>query len=479
MQREIESTLEAADIAQQAWASEIVLRRLRRIAKVPGEIAKHCDRFLDAISRPNASDADKLASEVFPLADACRFTAKAGRRVLAPQSQSFMHGAWWLGRVSVNVHRDPWGTILILGPSNYPLFLPGVQVIQAIAAGNAAVVKPAPDGSRAMEILKECLVAAGVPSDIFQILPDSIEAGQAAMRFGVDKVFLTGSIHTGRAVLKELAQTLTPSTMELSGCDSLFVLPQADLDRAVAALLYALQLNGGATCIAPRRIFVTKESLPAFNDLLTNRFNESPTKSFSVAPSAANTALECMKLALAQGAEILLGELPSAGATSMKSVVLRGVTPQMEIARTDIFAPVACILEVADMTAAVAADHQCPYGLGASIFGPKTYAEHWADKIPAGCVVINDTIVPTADPRVSFGGYDQSGWGVTRGAMGLLEMTRPKTICTRHGKWLPHLDQKASQDANTLKLLLQLFHGPNLAAKFKAMRGIARSGKNK
>lgn len=474
MQREIESALEAAEIAQQAWATEVPSQRLRKIKRVAGQIATHYERFLAAIVRPNASNADKLASEVMPLADACRFTAKVGRRVLASQSLSFLQGAWWMGRVSVVVNRDPWGTVLILGPSNYPLFLPGVQIIQAIAAGNAAVVKPAPGGSQVMEALKDCLTASGIPADLLQVLPESIEAGQAALRLGVDKVFLTGSIHTGRAVLKELSKTLTPSTMELSGCDSMFVLANADLKRSVSALLYALQLNGGATCIAPRRIFVMQNSLDEFVELLSARFRASPSKNFSVAAAAVNTALGCIESALAEGAEILLGEIPQRDATSMTPIILRSVTPKMEIACTDIFAPVTCIMEVADMPAAITADHQCPYGLGASIFGPKTHAEHWAERIPAGCVVINDTIVPTADPRVSFGGHGQSGWGVTRGEIGLLEMTRPKTVCIRHGKWLPHLDPKTSQDDKTLALILQLLHAPGMAAKFRAMREIIR-----
>jgi acyl-CoA reductase-like NAD-dependent aldehyde dehydrogenase len=481
MQHEIESALEAADIAQQTWAAEVVRHRLNKIGKVASEIATHYARFLAAIDRPNSSDADKLASEVLPLADACRSTAKTGRRVLAPHSISFMQGAWWLGRVSVNVNREPWGTVLILGPSNYPLFLPGVQVIQALAAGNAAIVKPAVGGSRAMETLKQCLIACDIPADLLQILPENIEAGQIAMRCGVDKVILTGSIQTGRAVLKELAETLTPSTMELSGCDAMFILPNADLDRAVAALLYALQLNGGATCIAPRRVFVTQGTLPNFVESLSKRFHESPCRSFTVPAPAAKIALKCIEQALAQGAEVLLGELPksktTSNITSMQPVILRGVTPQMEIARTDIFAPVACILEVADMSAALAADRLCPYGLAASVFGTKTFAEHWAERIPAGCVVINDTIVPTADPRVSFGGYDQSGWGVTRGSSGLLEMTRPKTICTRHGKWLPHLDPQTSQDEKTLALLLQLFHASGIRARLRALREIIRQGR--
>ncbi len=92
-----------------------------------------------------------------------------------------------------------------------------------------------------------------------------------AIAAGVDKVFLTGSAATGTAVLHQLAPHLTPAVMELSGCDAVFVLPGADLDRTVAALAFGLRLNGSATCMAPRRLFLVgdhPELLPALLDQL-------------------------------------------------------------------------------------------------------------------------------------------------------------------------------------------------------------------
>lgn len=394
-----------------------------------------------------------------------------------------------MGRIGVTTIREPWGTILILAPSNYPLLLPGVQIVQALAAGNAVLVKPAPNGEPAMESWKKCLVAAGIPSDLLQILPTSVEAAEDAIEQGVDKVILTGSAQTGRAVLRRLSRTLTPSTLELSGCDAVFIMPQANLQQATRAIAYALQMNGGATCIAPRRIFVTAGNLSAFNDLLIQELNKrtdgagNPLQ-FKVAPAALAATIEAVEKALAGGATLLAGELPETvvpkGAavpenpawTPMQTLVLNRVQPSMEIARSDLFAPVASVISVDDMSAAINADRLCPFRLGVSIFGPRNYAEHWARRVDAGCVVINDVVVPTGDPRVSFGGRDESGWGVTRGPDGLLEMTRSKTICMRRGKWLPHLDPELSQDADLMADMLSLFHDPSWRAKFQAGRNI-------
>lgn len=476
----IEQALEAADIAQQKWVAEIPRDRLRRVGKVAGLLAERYAEFLPAIERPNASDAEKLSSEIIPLADACRFTAAVGRRTLAPRASTIRRGAWWLGRMRVVITREAWGTVLILAPCNYPLFLPGVQIVQALAAGNAVMVKPAPGGSAVVELFKRCLIDAGFPAELIQILPTSIEAGQAAMRQGVDKVVLTGSIHTGRAVLRELAETLTPATMELSGCDAVFVLPQADIARAARAVAFGLQLNGGATCIAPRRLFVAPESQIEFVALLTEELQSTaPVNPAQIAATAIATTHRTAQQALAKGAEVLLGTVPELNDKSMRPLILRNVTADMEIARSDLFAPVACLMKIDSMESALAADRRCPYSLGAAVFGPQSNAELMASQIAAGCVVVNDMIAPTADPRVSFGGRDQSGWGVTRGIEGLLEMTRPKTVCTRHGNWLPHLNPKNARDTRMLSLLLQVLHAPGLRPRWRALRAIIQHTRSK
>ncbi len=477
MKQTVELALESADIAQQAWAQEFPRFRMRIIGKLASILAARYREFLPLIERPNATEAEKLSSELLPLADACRFTSRIGRQALAKRNVSFRYGAWWLGRIGVQVMREPWGTILIVGPSNYPLFLPGVQIIQALAAGNAVVVKPAPGGLAVLELLKACLVEAGLPPGLIQLLPTTVEAAQATIQHGVDKVLLTGSIHTGHAVMRQLAETITPATMELSGCDAVFILPQANLQLATQVIGYALRLNGGATCIAPRRIFVPSDSATTFIEFLRAEL-KTTSAAFQVAPAALVATRRTAQLALDDGAEILCGTIPNDGDTTMRPLVIGRVTADMEIARSDLFAPVVCLMEVDSMEEALIEDRRCPYSLGASVFGPTSNAEHLASKISAGCVVVNDIIVPTADPRVAFGGRDQSGWGVTRGLEGLLEMSRIKTICIRRGRWMPHLNARDAQDTNMLGLLLQLFHAPSFRTRWTALRDLIQHTRN-
>ncbi len=472
------SAVRRAKVAQGVWGDRRPRERLRLLGRVAGEIAEHQSELLALNPRPNASSAEFLSSELFPLADACRFVSCVGQRALSPTTHSMRHGAWWMGRISVRVTRQPWGTVLIIAPSNYPLFLPGVQMVQALAAGNAVLVKPAAGCTAIMQRFRQCLTAVGVPGDLVQILDSSIEAGQAAIAAGVDKVVLTGSVDTGRAVLSQLGQSLTPSTMELSGCDAVFITEQADLGRAAKCLAYALQLNGGATCIAPRRVFVFPSQVSKLCTLLVQELHQAEQATYQVPREVQEKIATAASAAVTEGAQTVIGQMPepsaeeSSAVTRMGPLVLRDVQPHMAIAQGDFFGPVLSILTVPDMTAAIIANLQCPYSLGAALFGPTRVAEHWGPRIRAGCIVINDIIVPTADPRVPFGGCDQSGWGVTRGWDGLLDLSRPQVICTRLGNWLPHLDRRHANNIQLLAWMLKLFHGRGLRNRLVAMRNV-------
>jgi delta 1-pyrroline-5-carboxylate dehydrogenase len=109
-----------------------------------------------------------------------------------------------------------------------------------------------------------------------------------------------------------------------------------------------------------------------------------------------------------------------------------------------------------------------PYALGASVFGPEEPARRLAVRIRAGAVTINDLIVPTADPRLPFGGRGQSGYGVTRGAAGLLELTCVKTVSLRRGHLRPHYQPTTTADDTVFRQYLRAAHGPSWTGRIRA-----------
>jgi acyl-CoA reductase-like NAD-dependent aldehyde dehydrogenase len=469
------ASLDHARVAQQVWARARLCDRLAILRRARHRIAASALEIAQSVpcEQPGAlhrSVADTLVSEVLPLAEACRFLEREAGWILAPQRLSSHARPWWARRVTAETRREPVGIVLIIAPANYPLFLPGVQALQALAAGNAVVWKPAFGGLAAAQALRQVLVGCGLDPALLHVLDESPHAASEVIAGGVDKVFLTGSAATGTAVLRQLAAHRTPAVMELSGCDAVFVLPGAELDRTVAALAFGLRLNGSATCMAPRRVFLVGEHtglLPSLLDLLK-------TFPMVVLPDATQAQLEdLLDEARRMGGEVLMD-----GSThSLRYAVISNATPEMRVAQSDIFAPVLCIFDVPDVEAAIAAHAPCPYALTAAIFGPESEARALASRLPVGTVLINDLIVATADPRVSFGGRKSSGFGLTRGREGLLEMTTLKTVVVQRSRDLRAYCATTSDHVPFFAAYLQAVHGGGWAARWKGLRRFFRAAR--
>lgn len=381
-----------------AWPDWTVRERLAVVRRLRNRIAESGIQFAHLIPRDAA---ETLVSEVLPLAEACRFLERNAEALLAPRRAEGSRPLWLSG-TTLAIHREPLGTVLVIGPSNYPLLLAAVHTLQALVAGNLILLKPGRGASPPLQLLTRFLAEAGLPPGALQLLDEDPRAAQDAIAEGVDKVILTGSNATGQAVLQLLAEHGTPSVMELSGCDSVFVLEDADLDLVAGAVRFGLTLNQGNTCIAPKRIYVTR-----------------------------SRALELQQR---------LGAL---------------LIP---------------LVPVDSLGAALALSRQCGYGLGASVFGSEKAAVRFARRVYAGVVVVNDMIVPTADPRLPFGGRGKSGFGVTRGAEGLLEMTSIKAISVRGGKWRPHFAPRHATDSALFDGVLAALHAGTWSRRFDGFR---------
>lgn len=452
----ITTALATARRAGTAWAAIGIEARLLVIARVRRLIARDALALATTVGRPAA---DTLVAEVLPLAEAARFLVRHAGRLLAPRRPLGQRPLWLFG-VRARIHRDPLGAVLVLGPANYPLFLPGVQALQAIAAGNAVCVKPAPGCAAPMRELALLLEQAGLPEGVLQLLDAG--DGEAAVRAGFDHIVLTGGAATGARVLAGAAPNLTPTTMELSGSDAVYVLPGADLDMVSACLAYGLRLNGGATCIAPRRVFMLGEAASGLESRLLARLPAIPD---AAVPGDVASRLDALvRNAVANGARLVAG---GAG----RPAVVAGATPGMALLEQDVFAPWLALVPVADMDAALAIE--CPYALGASVFGPPEAARAFAARLRVGSVCINDLIVPTADPRLPFGGRGRSGFGVTRGAEGLLAFTAIRTVSERRGVFRPHLGPPHPLDAQRFAAMTALLHA-GWRARLGALRALVR-----
>ena len=197
--------------AQAAWAAAPVRRRLAVVRELRFLISENADELTATIRLPQRSSrAETLAAEILPLADACRFLEREAEALLAPRPLGRRGRPFWLTGSSVELRREPFGLVLIIAPSNYPLLLPGVQLLQALVAGNAVLLKPGRGGSRAARSLSSLLARAGLPDGLFSVLGESPVEATVAIEIGVDKVLLTGS-HENRSTGARPARSISDS----------------------------------------------------------------------------------------------------------------------------------------------------------------------------------------------------------------------------------------------------------------------------
>ncbi len=467
-----DATLDVAQIiadaraAQATWAALPIVERLSVLERFRHALAANPDPLIESVDcNHDRAPGQTLAAEILPLAESCRFLERNAGRLLRPRRLGQRIFPLWLSRTAGEIRREPFGVVLVIGPSNYPLLLTGAPALSALAAGNAVAIKPGRTGLPAAQAFADAMVKAGLDPALCAVLDESSESGQAATAAGVGRVVLTGSAETGSAVLHALADRLVPATMELSGCDALFVLDSADLDLVARAVAFGLRINCGATCIAPHRIFVPKALAAELEQRLTERLTKLPP--CAIDPAVFERVTGLLNEATASGARQVTGHDNTA--ERFAPVLIAGATPEMRLMKSDLFCATVALVPVEDMEEALRMDGQCPFALGASAFGAEDAALQLARRINAGSVCVNDLIAPTVDPRLPFGGRGRSGFGVTRGGDGLLEMTQLKAIAVRSGTLRPHYDAPRPDDAELMRSLLRASHASGSATRLGSL----------
>ena len=467
---------------QGKWELLSAKQRCAIVGRVAAQIADVANELASlSLSDQRKDPVETITAELLPLCSALRFISRRGGKILRDRRHGFWGRPGWLWGVRSVVQRDPHGTVLILGTWNYPLFLPGVQIAQALAGGNQVTLKPAIGCEAISESLINAFHRAGVPMSALKQLDSDTRAAEKAIESGVDLVVLTGSAKTGSHVLQQTAQTATATIMELSGCDAVVVLPETrNIDHVAQCVDFGLRFNSGATCIAPRRLIAEPTEADKLVSALRLRFaNAEPMQ---VHPAARPTVTEIVPRAISRGAVDVLNRFDQGNferTGKLFPLILDQVQPEDEITATDLFAPVTSIIRVPRISDAVQIVNDCPYRLAASVFGPSRIASQFGRQLRVGSVCVNDLIVPTADPRVPFGGRGRSGFGVTRGAEGLLDMTVPTVLSQRRGKFAPHLRSRQPSDAQTLIGALQLLHSGTLGKRWRGIRKMVSAVSNK
>jgi succinate-semialdehyde dehydrogenase/glutarate-semialdehyde dehydrogenase len=345
------------------------------------------------------------------------------------------------GDKHIAVTHQPIGVALLITPWNFPAAMATRKLAPALAAGCTTVLKPATETPLTAAYVVDVLQRAGVPRGVVNLVTP-VQTARAVERMmahpALRKVSFTGSTEVGRVLLRQAADSIINSSMELGGNAPLVVLPGADLEAAVDGAFLAKMRNGGSACTSANRLYVHASLHDAFVDRLAARLSamaSGPGLDRANALGALVSVKERDKVAalvdtaVAEGATVVAGGASIAGPGAFyPPTLLTGVAHGSTINQTEIFGPVAAVVRYDDTDDIVAMANDSIYGLIAYVFGPERQALEVAARIDAGMVGVNRGVI--SDPAAPFGGMKQSGLGREGSSEGILEFLEAKYIAT-------------------------------------------------
>ncbi len=348
----------------------------------------------------------------------------APRRVALPAVQQ--PGRTW-------VQDEPLGTVLILGPWNYPLMLVLRPLVSALAAGNTAVLKPSEQAPAVAQLLAE-MVPRHFEADVVRVELGGAETAQALLRQPFDHVVFTGGTTIGREVMKAAAEQLIPVTLELGGKSPCIVLDDADLQVSARRIAWGRFLNAGQSCVAPDYVLVTpamRQPLEAaLKQAIAEFYGPDPRQSPDFGRLVSTRQFDRVDALLA-GATVLHGGERVRAERYIAPTLVEG-DPKSGLMQEEIFAPVLPLIEVSDFEAALRFIAGRPKPLAAYLFSrSKTARQQLIERSQSGSVVFNDVIVQAGVPGLPFGGVGPSGIGRCHGEVGFRSLSNQKSVYQR------------------------------------------------
>ncbi|WP_439272256.1 aldehyde dehydrogenase family protein [Pseudochrobactrum sp. HB0163] len=341
------------------------------------------------------------------------------------------------------VKHVPLGVVMVIAPWNYPYLTAVNTIIPALMAGNAVILKHATQTLLAGERFARAFEIAGLPKGVFSNVVLGHATTEALLASGtIDHVNFTGSVGGGRAIEKAAAGTFMSIGLELGGKDPAYVLPDADLDHAVANLADGAFFNSGQCCCGIERIYVHEAVYDRFVDgfvsltsqyVVGNPLDAASTLGPMAQARFADLIREQKAEALRKGAKAHVNmqiENDQAGSPYIAPEVLTNVDHQMSVMREESFGPIVGIMKVRSDEEAIALMNDSSFGLTASLWTPDSArAATLADKIETGTVFMNRC--DYLDPALVWTGVKDTGKGASLSALGYGNLTRPKSYHLR------------------------------------------------
>ncbi|WP_405904151.1 aldehyde dehydrogenase [Streptomyces sp. NBC_00656] len=339
----------------------------------------------------------------------------------------------------VRVRQEPVGVVAAIVAWNAPHFISFSKLAPALVAGCTIVLKVSPENALSSYVIAEAAAEAGLPEGVLSVLPADREPSAYLSRHpGVDKVAFTGSVAAGKSIMASAATNLARVTLELGGKSAAIILDDAELDRAIPALMPHLIPNNGQVCISMTRVLAPRSRYAEIVEGLADQFRamvvgDPLDPATTVGPLVSERQRERVEgyisKGIAEGARLVVGGGRPAHLDQgwyVEPTLFADVDNSMTIAREEIFGPVVVVIPFDDDDDAVRISNDSDYGLHGSVFSAdEQRALAIANRLRTGNVGINGGGLSFAAP---FGGYKKSGIGREFGIEGLQAYLESKTI---------------------------------------------------
>jgi len=429
--------IERARQAQVSWAARPYAERAEVFLRYHDLILDRQEEILDIIQLETGKARRHALEEVLDVATVCRHYAFHGAKLLAPQRRK--------GAIPVLTatweYRHPLGVVGFIAPWNYPLSLAVTDVIAALLAGNAVVLKPDQMTPFTALWAAELLEIAGLPADLFQVITGrGRELGTPIIQ-AVNFICFTGSTPTGRSIAQQAGAALIGCSLELGGKNPMIVLDDADFSRTLDGAMRACFTNSGQLCISIERLYVQAGIYDKFVPLFIERtkamklsasFDYAADMGSIVSADQLDKIKEHVEDAVSKGAVVAAGgkARPDLGPLFYEPTILTGINESMKVAREETFGPLVSVYKVETAQQAIKLANDTTYGLNGSIWTRHTArGRALATQIQCGTVNVNEAYAATWGSVDSpMGGYKESGLGRRHGEHGFIKYTQPQTV---------------------------------------------------
>ncbi|WP_042471308.1 aldehyde dehydrogenase [Bacillus ndiopicus] len=411
--------------------------RKQQLLNLKETIKKYEKEIIDALKLDlNKSEFEAYATEIGIVLDSITHMVKNiddwAKPVAAKTPVQFQPGKSY-------IVREPYGVVLIIGPFNYPFQLVMEPLLGAIIGGNTAIIKPSEATVHTTKIIKKIITETFAENYVRVVEGEKAEV-EALIHASFDFIFFTGSVSTGKVIMRAAAERLTPIVLELGGKSPAIVDQTANLQVAAKRIVWGKFTNNGQTCVAPDYVLVHssvyKKFIKILKQTITAFYGENPHQSDDYGRIIHHRHFDKLKAILEVDAEyITFGGTTDREDLYIAPTIIEGAGWDSKVMEDEIFGPILPIMAYNDLANAIHAIRRLPKPLAAYLFTENDNArEYFLEELPFGGGCINDIMAHVGNTNLPFGGVGPSGMGAYHGQASFECFTHQKSILQRSTK---------------------------------------------